>query len=352
MVARGFSLIEVMMAAVIGIIVGAIAVQATVMTNASIDRIRKQGPVQADARLLNDFLFEQVQEAGGGFVRPWHAVQIDDGCSASAGLPTCGGAGASDRIRVFSTSDTRAPCEITAKSATSMTANAIDTNGDLTLDTCCPVANNFSNQVIALTDPLDSKKVEFYNAGTLGTAVGSCTIQLLNGGALVVGMPNVAIPPGGITLATPAQVTAGRVSVYQIEASTLTAGTKDLVRYDDTDNNNTYAVGEKTVMAARVYDLQGALAYDGAPADGRLTEADTTTDEWVGTVASDVFPVGANTTQLRMARFGVIVGSPMPGAPAQNIKLLNRTVTISEPNMWLEAVVAAAYLRNTFLFDQ
>lgn len=138
---RGFSLIEVMMASAIAIVIATIAVQATVMTNGMITRLRREAPVQIDARLLVDFLFEQVQEAGGGFVRPWHAVAVDDGCTAATGLPTCGGAGTSDRLRVFLTDATKGTCPVTARTATLLTSTALDTNGDGTNDVCCPAQN-------------------------------------------------------------------------------------------------------------------------------------------------------------------------------------------------------------------
>lgn len=165
-------------------------------------------------------------------------------------------------------------------------------------------------------------------------------------------MPNVPIT-AAIAPGTPAQLTAGRVFVFQVDASTVTSGTRDLVRYEDTSHNNLYDATERSVIAPRVYDLQAALGYDGAPADGRLTEAGTTTDEWLGTIASDVFPAGANATQLRMVRFGVVVGTrSAAGTPAQSPRVLNRTTAINEPTMWLEAAVGSAYLRNIFLFEQ
>lgn len=348
---RGFSLIEVLVAATIAVIVGAIAVQATVATNKSITRLRRQSPVQQDARLLSDFLFEQVQEAGGGLVRPWHAIVVDDGCVAQDGLPSCGGAGTSDRLRIFSTDTTRASCQVTARTSSTLTSTALDTDGDGTVDTCCPALNGMGSSMVALTDPDDASRIEYYHTAVASTSTSSCTLGIKNAGVPVVKMPLVSITRT-IGVSTPAQITPGAVFVYQVVTSTADPTTKDLVRYEDTDHNNVFALSERSVMAPRVYDLQGALGYDGSPADGRLTEDGTTADEWRYMSAGDgALPPDAVDTQLRMARFGVVLGTQIQDAPPQSVKLLNRTTGVSEPGMWLAGVVATAYLRNTFLFE-
>ncbi|MDP2340077.1 MAG: prepilin-type N-terminal cleavage/methylation domain-containing protein [Deltaproteobacteria bacterium] len=356
---HAFSMVEVLVAAAIAAVVVTIAVQTSVSITSSIDQLRKQAPAQIDARLLNDFLLEQIQEAGGGGVRPWHAITVDDGCGATGnGLAACGGG---DRLRVFFSDPLAAACTLTAKSASAFTSTAIDTDGVGGVDTCCPVANGMADGVVAMTDPTDAARVAFYHTGSAATGLGSCTLNILNSDAKIPGMEAVgAIPPLN------AQITKGRIFVYQMlrndgAACVAAAGATgcDLVRYEDADRNNAFIAAERSTIATRVFDFQVALGYDSNPANGVITEAGTTTDEWVGTVASDLKPTGGTGPTLRMARFGVATGAAMIGGPTRSVRMLNRAAGVTGDinadgvsDFWIEGVVGTAYLRNVFVFDQ
>jgi prepilin-type N-terminal cleavage/methylation domain-containing protein len=336
---RGFTLIELVVAMALAVIVGAVAVQTGTLISAALDRQKKLAPAEIDTRLLEDFLFEEVQEAGGGLVRPWSAVVVDDNCVASAGLPACAGG---DRVRVFTPHPTASTCTITAKSATTLTSTAIDTNGDGSVDACCPAVNGMANTVVAVTDPNDTLKIEYYHAGAAATSTASCTLALQNSGVAVAGMPLS-------TLASyaSAQLSTGTVAIYAVDTAT-----HELRRFEDTNHDNTWSASESSTIAPRVFDLQAALGYDGAPADGVISDAASTTDEWVGNVAADTLPTGALGNQLRLVRFGVVVGTPLSGNAAQSIRLLNRPTGVGAANFFVKGAIASAYLRNVFIFDQ
>ncbi|HEY1097606.1 MAG TPA: prepilin-type N-terminal cleavage/methylation domain-containing protein, partial [Myxococcota bacterium] len=121
--ARGFSVLELSIAMAIAGIVVAAATTAAVNVTRLLKLEGKKSVADQDARRIVDFVVGQLQNAGGGPVRPWMATWLEEDCTARNGLPACNG---HDRLTVVEIDPLRSVCAIESITATSITFAAPD----------------------------------------------------------------------------------------------------------------------------------------------------------------------------------------------------------------------------------
>lgn len=80
---RGFSLIEVAVAGAIASVVGLAAISTFAILARQMTRLQAEAGVNDEAKTIVDALVGELQGVGGGQVRPWMALRVDDGGTGS-----------------------------------------------------------------------------------------------------------------------------------------------------------------------------------------------------------------------------------------------------------------------------
>src|SRR3954468_2413526 len=92
---RGFSILEVLVAmGVMMILVEAVAVAYVHMISQS-KTAKVHSSLDEATKFLSNYFTYRLQGVGGGAVRPWASVWVEDACAARAPFPACDG---SDRV--------------------------------------------------------------------------------------------------------------------------------------------------------------------------------------------------------------------------------------------------------------
>jgi hypothetical protein len=347
---RGFSVLEFAIALAIAGIVVATAAEIAVRLGKSMRYEERRAEVDADARRLVDFLVGNAQATGGGPVRPWMALWVEESCPARNGLPTCGGA---DRVTFLDVDNARASCPITALSSTSFT---VPQNDD---GTCCydwdatatsgPPDQYDHMPLLFIKDDKWVMRVATAQAGTC--VMGLSSVDHLN--ASEPATPAVGTGDGEREPASLGDLVGGTVVAVRPRTIFVDQAQHRLMEWFDTDLDGTADADELRVVFPGVYDLQVAVGYDGAPEDGKITVGPSTTDEVRGNVAADTLPAGVLDTHLRMVTFGVITGIHFVDAPVRQKKVLNGpTLTTSGAlsGVLLRDSIGQAMLRNLLVF--
>ena len=81
---RAFNLLEVAVASAIAGIIAAAAVSSFAVLNRQLVRLQAETGASDDAKTLIDFLVTDLQAVGGGNVRPWMALWVEDNTQATA----------------------------------------------------------------------------------------------------------------------------------------------------------------------------------------------------------------------------------------------------------------------------
>src|SRR5437660_1542991 len=87
----GFSLIEVMIAMVVMIVLIEAVATAYVHMLGQSKRSKVRSGLDEQLKYLGDYFTYRLQGIGGGAVRPWASVWVEDNCSARSIFPACGG---------------------------------------------------------------------------------------------------------------------------------------------------------------------------------------------------------------------------------------------------------------------
>lgn len=322
------TLIEVMLATTIAAVIVAAATASVVAVTKSINESKRRALLDTEVKLLTEYVISRMQPVGGGGVRPWSALDVE---------PNWNGDG-TDRIILFEIDDDLGECSITGVPGAVL---------NFTPTTPCCLTANMSGwenrQLLAVSEN---------GLNTLSLAS--------NNGVDSSGTCQLNFPPGyiGSGLATELDRLPGTPT--DLSGGVLVAGiptriwldvtTHELKLDKDTDGDGVY---DEIVLADEIYDFQVALGYDVGTQDGRITNLNSTADEWLYNAPGDSRWTGGlalGTPQdLRMVKVGIAMGAPTQGQPNSISLLDNGTVTTT--NRFLRATVGQAALRNLALFD-
>ncbi len=327
---RGFTLIELTVATVVSGLIAAAAVSASMQLIAQGNRLGQQATADEEAKMLLDVLTTELQQVGGGSVRPQSALVVDDDCGAltieSVSLAACD---SSDRIH-FTSFEAR-PFSISSVTGDQvLISNRIDADNDGSADDC-PTLNGdtfdvfMQDQVMVLHQP---------NV-TAGWATRRCNSPIND-------------PNGtgcGCDLATTASgyETEPDVTNANYDGGTMTLGAVYTVFRDPSDNTLRMVrpddAGEPSVamLAPHIFDIQFEYGFD--------TDSDNKVDTFAPNYDSNS-PGG-----LRTLRIGLITGAFAPSRTTASAAQILNGPTRSKTKSWLmRPVVGTTGFRNLLLF--
>ncbi len=319
--ARGFTLTEVLMSLAISSIVFAMAMNVLVYLSGSLAGMELGSLASDETALLVEYMTDKLMCAGGGSIRPWAAVWVEDDWRGDG----------SDRITAAELADTALQCSVV-----SVAGDAVEVDR---LDGCCLTLDFLERQVLVTTGPSDDQG--HWRTGFVENLdLEACVAQLDFG--IVPALDN---PPSGST-----EWTDGSLAVVNIKSIWLDAATDELVLAEDKDHDG---VVEASVVADRVLDIQAALGYDVSPWDWRVADTGSADDEWLYNVPGEVFQdsrtpglESARRDELRLVRVGVVVGAPVSSQSGQGVaKVLNGPLR-SRSGWILRSFVGTTSLRN------
>jgi prepilin-type N-terminal cleavage/methylation domain-containing protein len=362
---RAFNLIEVAVASAIAGIVAAAAVSSFAILNRQLVRLQAESGASDDAKTLVDFLVTDLQAVGGGSVRPWMALWVEDGGDgATAARDANFGqvAHSSDRVTYALVVPDSRSCPITA-----MTNSEIFTTGNAA--TCCFF--QLGNTDRAGYD--DGGDMKMHTVIVKGGASRQVSLEALNNPATgpttcsmkwkpgpLAGIDNKdgddeLDPVDGDAASVPnSAFVGGGVSAVLLSTIFLDEATHELMAFEErrafngTDVN--VEADERKRIAGNVFDLQVQLGYDGNPADGRLVDASSVTDEWLYNATSDALPASVSIDDLRMAAVGVVVGvNVKDSAYRSGAKVIGGNLK-NNAGFHMRGGMGKAALRNVFVF--
>jgi hypothetical protein len=340
----GFSLIEVAVAGAIASVVGLAAISTFAILARQMTRLQAEAGVNDEAKTIVDALVGELQGVGGGHVRPWMALRVDDG-----------GAG-SDRVTwAVSRGETCPVRDWTSAAATSDGAGTA----------CCwlkmlPAASSSGG-----TGGLSGSEGEGEGGGT-GTGNGNGSGTTVTHAQIVVVLGAVhrqvvlseldtttctaAVGAGPLDVSTNTVFTGGVAELVAVQSLYVDHAAHRLVRFIDRDGDLIEDARELRPVVGNVFDLQVQLGYDGDPADGRLVDRGDATDEWLHNVENDALPATVGSDELRMVGVGVVIGAPIADPTYRTTAQVVGGRVIEQGGRHLRGAMGRAALRNVFVF--
>ncbi len=328
--ARGFTLVELLVTLAISSVIISAAVSGIVALNKQVISLERRAALHTEAKLLTEYFVSDLQAAGGGSFRPWSMIHVDNDFNDSG----------SDRIVLAEVDEDLGECAIVGRSG----SGANFTMSHPADGVCClsvPSTTAWSNRTVMAVNKNGSivKIMKSNNANA-----SSCKINFPpgHGGSVA---DELAKLPGDDT-----DFVDGAIAVVRIKKVYVDHTTHQLILEEDADSDGTL---ETHVIADGVYDLQAALGYD-EDSDRTIRDTNDTADEFLFNHPSDEMGTGglteAKVTDLRMIQIGLIVGVRMQGSngSAQTFDGPVRTAT----DTLLSATQGRAFLRNLSLYDQ
>lgn len=326
----GFTLIELMVSAGLASVIVISSLSFLVSSMRTMTSFQARSYLTQDAIMLADYFSAEMQNVGGGPVRPWVAAWVEDNCAQRGPFPACQG---SDRATVAYLVNDLDLCQV--KSALAGSIDIDDSTG------CCLTGKPFLNKQIVMT-------LNFAYRQNYVTAVDEANCRL-----------TVAPGPMAGNNSTPAPVgwAGAMVSMVNVRTYFRDPANNQLRVFVDRNNDQNIAADEVRIAAGDIYDFQAALGYDFSPEDGVAMDGKSDTDEWLYNASGVVEQLGqgslagATPAALRMMSIGVLIGARDVEIPTGQVsRVLNGPGRTSD-GMRLEAVVSKAMLRNTFLFQ-
>jgi prepilin-type N-terminal cleavage/methylation domain-containing protein len=320
---RGVTLIELMVATTIAGIVIAGAVSSVATIQRFVVEAGRSAELDGEAKLLVDYLVASSQGLGGGAIRPWVVVNVDDNWDA---------ANMTDRVTIVEIDDSLGECTIESHPGHGavFTFDASD---------CC-IDSTWDGREVIATSPNGN----FFMTLTVGTATstpGNCQGNFPPGLTNLTGFDRL---PGTDTDMVGGAIVLGKVSRFFLDSTRHV-----LVMEKDTDGDG---VMEQIDLADSVYDFQAALGYD-PDRNGIIVEDGTTADEWLFNAPADALGSGGLVTatgaDLRMINYGVAMGVKTT-LTANTVQILNGSPKTA-PGIFLRGTHGAAMFRNLALFD-
>ncbi|MDP2342569.1 MAG: prepilin-type N-terminal cleavage/methylation domain-containing protein [Deltaproteobacteria bacterium] len=373
---RAFTLLELMVSTTIALLVVSAATSAIFVITRSLNQSGQSSAADSEAQLVAEYLVSQLQSVGGGAVRPWMAVVIDNNTG-----------GNNSDVLTFADVPVELPGSITISQFLEVGSFSFfvqtdvdgfgaplgrcplaelrkDTNGDGFPERQDVTAAAYSieelrNQQVILTNPDGTtwRSVVVTNLG-FGTSREGCFAQFeLSGGTSMLANGALARADrfsGNFGPESPDEWVLGQMSFVRVREwrfAPPTPGNEGRILERLTGNTGFSA---DRVLFEGVLDLQVSPGYDQNPFDGIVAEtADGLNDEWLNSAPGDTpfvdLPRGLGVISpdtLRMLDIAVVVALPRA----------ERKVTVNAfdgaPRLGFEARVAGgrAYLRNQLLF--
>ena len=301
-----------------------------------------QASLNQDTILLIQYLRNQVMFAGGGSVRPWMGIWVENNCARRSVYPNCGG---SDRLTVVSLRNPPEECSITSQVNPTTFQIAFSSPGVCCLTPSVAGEINFANQQVMLT-------LSGYYTQRFVTNVDPVACQVTLQPGLQAG--------GNDSTGGTANWTGGMMSLVNVETIYMDPTSSTLNLFVDANNNGTVDAGELTVIADQVYDLQFALGYAANPPNGNVTTtANGVGDEWLYNAPSvaeawgtSPFVAPLTPAQLSLVYVGVAVGSlNLTNPTASNTVNLLDGPARSAVGWTLQAELSQVAPRNSFIFQ-
>ncbi len=297
--------------------------------------------IYQDAILIGGYLRGELMGAGGGSVRGWMGIWVEDDCAARSIFPACA---RSDRLTITTVTSPLQECAITGQLGPGRVQIAFSSPG-----VCC-MQPQAANEVSYLSRPVMFTLGDFHSQQYV-TAVNlvTCQADFANGQAW--GGRN---PPPGPTW-TNGMMTMVNTQTFYWDSVNFT-----LKRFVDANNDGVAAVGEDVIVADNIHDLQVALGYDFNIADGNISETPSgNNDEWLFNNPSGVEAYGAGffvapitRSAMQQVMFGVIVGNAdsTGSLVPQAVQILNGPPRI-RAGWILQEESSRLTPRNSFIFQ-
>ena len=349
---RGFSLIEVAVASAMAGIIGVAAIAAFAALNQQLVRLQSESVASDNAKSLVDLAVTDLQGVGGGPIRPWMALWVENGADAASTRPAASTAAAlrtpgflpppvgsgvrPDRVTFASLIAEAPSCEITAIDATTVSSTGIG-------PACC-----LGNLVAKGNIKGRPNRAHAYAIN--GANHRQISLSAVDTAACVATWAPGPLSPVDIPGLLPGFVNGALVAA---DISTIfLAASHDLMVFTEKDDFNggdvTLTLGEVTRIASDVYDFQVQVGYDGDQ-DGRIVDTGTSTDEWLFNAAGDD-PASFNPEAVRMVAVGVIVGVPLTDPGYRSSAQVVGGTVVSASRLHLRGAMGKAALRNLFIF--
>jgi len=321
---KGFSLIEAMVASAIAAVVLAVASSSAMQLYTQLRQESAAASMYDDAKLITDALTSITQQAGGGLLRAGRNIELIRGPD-----------GASDRI-VVTTLDANSERECTVSSVTNNNRIAIlpDTDDDGLTTGCCLSQMDVGQEIVFVSSSGEqvSAKIKKINIGT-------CSAETIA----------TSFPDSGTLLDrnNSSLVMVERYEFFHDQTS------REL-RMRLWQNGSTEV--EEVALSDEVESFQVALGYDlpsiaDGSGDGKISDANSISDEWFGNHQLDsAASFAANVSDLRMVRFGLILGRDAKGNRKTQKTQVIDSATL-KTNQTIQTVTAETAVRNTYAFQ-
>ena len=347
---RGFNLIELAVASAMAGVIGVAAIGAFANLNRQLVNLQAESTANDSAKSLIDLLITDMQGVGGGAIRPWMAVWVENGATGNNTLrdqtfnPPAGSK--SDRVTFATLIEAAPTCRIKSMNATTLTSDAIVTGSGTV---CCldamfkngGVGDTGTTMLAYLVTNTKHRQVALEKVGTCDATVSPGPLHVLDN------------TPGSTAISTDSgfangQIVAARVRTIFLEGSNLQMFSQ--VR-NFTLNAPSLDDGNVDVVAGAVFDFQIQLGYDTEP-NGRIADTNDTNDEWLFNVATELSAAKAfEPTALRMIGVGAIVGVRVNNAGLASTARIVGGTPVTRDGAWLRAAMGRASLRNLFVFN-
>ncbi len=282
---KGFTIIELMIAMAAGSILLAVGLSGYQVVMRTFVLAEHASVANEDSKMLNEFLGANVQGLGGGAVRPWAAVSVQD----NAGVDN------TDILTIYELDDSFPECFITSRSGNNLWF-AKNSAG-----VCDCLASVTPGMRVMITTPDGA-----YWGGLEVLTVQAEPSCKANFNPVATGLDRL---PGSVSDFAGGAMSVGHFKIFQVNAN------RELEIIEDTNHDGT---DETYILAERVFDVEAALGYDKAPSDGIIVDHHDNTDEWAynsGAANTDILGTGAlvavKDQDLRMLRMGVMIGAPI-----------------------------------------
>lgn len=341
---RGFTITELLIAMGIATFVIAVSTGVHISNLRYFRTTEGRSTIYQDSILIGNYLRGEVLGAGGGSIRGWMGVYVEDNCNARSIFPACNG---SDRLTITTVSTPLQECVITGQLGPGRVQVAFTSPGVCCMQPQAAGEVTYLNRQVMMTlgDLFWQQYVTNINLAT-------CQADLVNGQLPPAGFNALGAPPYNFTNTTMSLV---NVQTFYWDSAAFT-----LRRFMDGNNDGVAQPGEDVIVADQVYDLQVALGYDFNVADGNLSETPTgLNDEWLhnNPTAPEAYGAGffvapITRSSLLQIMFGVIVGNPDTtlSLSAPNVRVLNGPVRTR--NGWiLQEGISRITPRNSYIFQ-
>ncbi len=299
----GFTLIELIISMGLSAMLVTMVLNGLTTMNRTMSRIQQRTQVQEEARLLSDHFSETLRKAGGGVVRPWTALAVENDFDGQG----------SDRLTYARLESDPLQCRIEAFDGTTLQVEEDE------VGVCCLTSAFLQRQVSLVSSDSDNRDHwEAHRVDELDLTTCEARLEPGQAHATDASPEDDAVWAGGV-------VAVVRVQVYWVDHTDSALKVEE-----DYARDGTLVI---RTVADRVFDLQIALGYDVSPSDWQISETGDTQDEWLFNAEGDVLGGGgqglllARREDLRMVRFGLIVGAPVRGyRVSQSLQLLDGPV--------------------------